>query len=385
MGKASNKKKGRTANNKQKAKLVEGIVAMFHDDPNVKVERNVELMGRTGRTGTTRREIDVLITAGVVGYEVRLAFECKNEAKPIGVSYIDAFRGKLDYLGIPRQHGVFVSASGYTKGALEAAEDADIRTLTLSGLTKDRLASVMLDAFQHIVYLLPEVTELTITNEIDKVTTPYAHGEMITFKDKNGDICGSVPDLIWNAWIRGDISSAFGEHDLNLSMPSHWRYIVSGKEEKLLGMSGKVAIRGIIVTMLGKATQHALLDAANDTLFKMNMSTKFDDTPKVLPVTVVQSEDELKSFIQNQKGVNITVGRFRLPRIRWDATYYPYSERVARITIGRIKAFEAGEIPDPYPFSFEELEGTDISTVFEPIWSEHPAMKKGDWINWIQE
>src|SRR5688572_28897520 len=108
MGKAANKKKGHTPGNREKGKLVEGIVAMFHDDPNVKVARNVKLLGRTG---TTPREIDVLVTAGVVGYEVRIAFECKNEAKPIGAEYIDAFRGKLDLIGIPRQHGVFVSAS----------------------------------------------------------------------------------------------------------------------------------------------------------------------------------------------------------------------------------------------------------------------------------
>jgi hypothetical protein len=382
MGKASNKKKGRTANNKQKGKLVEGIVAMFHDDPNVKVERNVELVGRTG---TTSREIDVLVTAGVVGYEVRFAFECKNEAKPIGVSYIDAFRGKLDYLGIPRQHGVFVSTSGYTKGALEVANDASIRTLTLQGLTKDKLASVMLDAFQHIVYLLPEITEISITNEIDEVSTPYAEGEMITFRDKDGHVCGSVPDLIWNAWIRGEVSSAFGEHKLNLSMPSHWHYIVAGKEEKLLAMSGKVTVKGIIITRPGKATRHVLLDAASKTLFKMNMSSNFDNSPQTLPVTIVRSEDELNAFILNRKGINVTVGRFRLPRMRWDAMYYPASERVARITIGRMKAFAAGKIPDPRPFSFEELEGTDLSTVFEPIWPEHPAMKKGDWINWVQE
>jgi hypothetical protein len=382
MGKASNKKKGRTANNEKKGKLVEGLVAMFHADPNVKVERNVELVGRTG---TTKREIDVLVTAGVVGYEVQLAFECKNEAKPIGVRYIDAFRGKLDYLGIPRKYGKFVSASGYTKGALEAANDAGIFALTLQGLTKDRLASMVLDAFQHIVYLLPEITTINVMNEIDETRAPDLQAELMVFRDQNGNVCGSVPDLLWNAWIRGEIPSTFGEHDLKLSVPTHWRYIISGREEKLLEISGKVEVQGILVTRRGKATRHTLLDANSNTMFKMNVASTFDDTQQVLPVTVVRNEDELNTFISRQGSINITVGRFRLPRMRLGAVYYPPSERVVRITINQMKAFEAGEIPDPRPFSFTELEGTDLSRVFEPIWGEHPAMKKKDWINWTQE
>jgi len=67
-------------------------------------------MGAKGK----KREIDVLLTRDVAGYLVRLAIECKNEGKPIGAKEIDAFIGKLQYVGIPVQHGIFVSASGYT-------------------------------------------------------------------------------------------------------------------------------------------------------------------------------------------------------------------------------------------------------------------------------
>ena len=33
-----------------------------------------------------------------------------------------------------------------------------------------------------------------------------------------------------------------------------------------------------------------------------------------------------------------------------------------------MRAFEAGEIPDPRPFNFQEMEGHSIRTAFEPIW-----------------
>jgi len=33
----------------------------------------------------------------------------------------------------------------------------------------------------------------------------------------------------------------------------------------------------------------------------------------------------------------------------------------------RIQAFESGLIPDPRPFNIAELEGTDLSAIFEPI------------------
>jgi hypothetical protein len=151
-------------------------------------------------------------------------------------------------------------------------------------------------------------------------------------------------------------------------------------------MRGKVAVVGVIVTKAGKATSHALINADGGMLFKQHVSTKFDipNGEETFPVTIVRTDDELNAFISRQGSVNITVGRFRLPRMLIGPAFYPPSERTARITIGLAKAFEAGKIPDPRPYSFEELEGTDLSTIFEPIWPEHPAVKKNDWINWIQ-
>src|SRR3712207_2531643 len=102
-----------------KGRLVEEIVEKMHGSPNVSVQRRVflEPVGGGGR----KREIDVLLTSSVAGYPVRVAIECKNEAKKIGSPEIDAFVGKLQHVGIPPQLGIYVSTSGYTGGAIERA------------------------------------------------------------------------------------------------------------------------------------------------------------------------------------------------------------------------------------------------------------------------
>jgi hypothetical protein len=48
--------------------------------------------------------------------------------------------------------------------------------------------------------------------------------------------------------------------------------------------------------------------------------------------------------------------------------YWPPSERTTKKISEIMKAYEAGEIDDPRPLKFTEIEGTDLNAVFEPIW-----------------
>jgi hypothetical protein len=50
----------------------------------------------------------------------RLALGCKNEANPLDTIAVDSFVGILTEVGIPLQHGILVSAKGYTRDALDA-------------------------------------------------------------------------------------------------------------------------------------------------------------------------------------------------------------------------------------------------------------------------
>ena len=79
------------------------------------------------------------------------------------------------------------------------------------------------------------------------------------------------------------------------------------------------------------------------------------------------TEEELREYLEKQKAVRV-VGRLRLPRIKVQAMYWPPSERTTKKLGKLMEAYKMGEIPDPRPLNFAEIEGMDLNTVFEPIW-----------------
>src|SRR6266487_2000361 len=145
-----NKKSKKTTDKKSesaiKGRLVEMIVASMHEEAGIKIEQNVRLPSI--RNPKRKREIDVLLSGTISGYPIRIAIECKNYKSVIGAPKIDAFVGKLEQIGIPSQHGVFVAAGGFTADAIDRAKEAGIKTLILTGLTKDRLAVEIFSAVQ---------------------------------------------------------------------------------------------------------------------------------------------------------------------------------------------------------------------------------------------
>lgn len=154
---------------RSKGNLVEQIAAKMHDGDDVVVKTQVRLPPALTPAGAKvseyrKREIDVLITASVAGYPVQFAIECKNERKPIGVEYIDAFVGKLQYVGIPVQNGIFIATSPFTQWAIERAQSAGIKLRNLEGLTSDQLNSMVFGAVQSVVHLLLEVKEMNQTS-----------------------------------------------------------------------------------------------------------------------------------------------------------------------------------------------------------------------------
>jgi hypothetical protein len=204
---------------------------MLHDMPGVKVERNVFLPPVHGDQ-TRKREIDMLVTATVADYPVRIAFSCKNESKKIDPGKVGEFIDELDDVGIPPQHGIFVCVNGYTRGALDRAKQKGIRTLVLRGLKKNRLASEVAQAFQFNVFLIPEVVRMTVTNN---ATTEEYKGQFLVFVDDKGRVCGNLADLIVNWWRHGEPPLSLGEYHPEFEIPKGWYQIVGGKREAVLG------------------------------------------------------------------------------------------------------------------------------------------------------
>jgi hypothetical protein len=352
-----------------KGRLVEEIVEKMHDNPNVRVQRRIFLDPVGG--GSSKREIDVLLTGDVGGYPVRLAIECKNEKKPISLEKVDAFVGKLQDVGIPTHLGIYVSVNGYTGGAVQRAKKAGIKTLVLRGLTKDRLSAAVTRAFQSMVYLFAEIVRFKIQNELSSVEE---FAELSIFYDADGVPQTTFPDMIWHAWVDGSSPSDLGEHELNFEVPEGWRNIADGKTSPLGPLSAVIRVAGFVVTFSGEARRYSLFDAENKQVERSRTSVSFDgSTAPGYPVRGFETEEELREYLEDPEVPRVLVGRLRMPRIRMSATFWPPSERTMAKVVELMQAYEAGAIPDPRPFKFDEVEGTDLGTMFEPIWPGHPA------------
>jgi tetratricopeptide (TPR) repeat protein len=356
---SKSKKSSKRSEHIRKGRIVEAVVALLHDTLGVKVEKNVELPPKHGDP-ERRREIDVLLTGKIAGYEIRIPFSCKNEALPIKPNLIDEFIGTLDDVGIPCERGIFVCVNGYTKGALDRAKAKGLKTLVLKGLTKDRLASEVSKALQFSVYLLADVTSITVTNTI----ATNKHGaEFLVFCDKEKQLCGTVLDLIFDRWQKGEPQSVIGEYEVELDVPKGWHQFVAGEPAEVLGALCTVKVTGLVIEMSGEVHRHSLVDPVNNIIERSRIAVSFDtlETGVSLAVTAFGSEPDLENFLQRDSLVRV-VSRIRLPRILCGNIYYPFSERVARLMVASMK--EA----DPQPLSFAGVEGTDLKVAFEKPW-----------------
>lgn len=346
-----------------KGRVVEAIVASMHEEPGVKVQRNVRVspMGVKGR----KREIDVLLTRDVAGYPVRLAIECKNEGKPIGAKEIDAFIGKLQYVGIPVQHGIFVSASGYTVQAKERAAHGGLRLLSLNQV-QHTLPATVAEALQSILFLMLVVHEVKFENFVDR---PMIGSEAYGFVNEAGEPCGTVADLIWEQWLTGRVPQSIGAHELKLTVPSGWYQQVDGNLHRVMSLTGSLQVVGHLVTLTGKASTQQLINVASGDVERTQLNASFPHQDKY-PATRILSESELAVSAAQRGLVTIRVGRIAAPRIQFQNVLWPPSER-ARIALQKhLQAIESGQIPASQPFDAFAAEGHDVSVLFERTWED---------------
>jgi hypothetical protein len=344
---------------------------MMHEVPGVRVERNVSLPAVDG--SGRMREIDVLLTSQVAGYGVRFAFECKNYKDPIGVKKIEEFIGELDDVGIPAQHGVYVSASGYTGGAVLRARAAGMKTLTLTGLTKDRLKTQVAEASQNVIFLVPRMINISVVNNVGELEDET---QLYYFYDEEGNISGLLPDLLWKAWMDDRVPSTIGEHEVDLDIPDGWHQVVDGRKEPVISAKAKVAVSAAVVSFAGRVEQHALVDASDNTMNKYRANTSFDTSRAEYPVTNYETEADLQAFLDKRPAaVRLTVGRIKVPRILVGPINWPPSERVMREMREIERRHKAGEISDPAPLLADLYQG-NLRMMFEPIWPDHPMLRK---------
>jgi hypothetical protein len=349
-----------TKGGREKGCIPEEIAAWLHDWPDVQVEKNARLVALGETTG--RREIDVLLTTSVAGYPVRIAIECKNETEPIGKPAIDAFYGKLHDVGIPPQHGIFISASRYTKGAIRRAAKDGIRTLLLKGLSPDGLkSSITGAAHQSIVFLLATVDTVTwFTRSPDRL--PH----LPMFVDAEGRLCGTVPHLIAQKWLEGSIPTKAGPYDVPLPIPDDWRpFVASGEPVELIKREvyARVKVVALAFSMEGKTEEFSLLDAATMQAEKVGVRAFFKESHGRYPLTPYESEDDLAQALASHRGLKITT-RIKVPRIQYLSAFWPISRRAAERLFEIARSVKAGGGPTPQ-IPISEVEGLEIAAAWE--------------------
>ncbi len=101
--------------------------------PSANVAHDVRLRGRTG----SMRQVDIVVRGQAFDLpgEALIVVDCKLHARPVAVSYVDAFAGMVDDVGADL--GLLVSASGFTTTGLARAGQIGMR---VHALARDELA-----------------------------------------------------------------------------------------------------------------------------------------------------------------------------------------------------------------------------------------------------
>lgn len=369
MGDQGNGKR-RGSTNKEKGDVAERIVAMMHEAPDVEVRRDVLLPAKND--GSRKRQFDVLLLGGMTGYQTVLAVECKNHKRRADVGDIGRFRDHLEDVGLAPQQGIFVSAGGFTSGAVGRAEELGMRVYELSGLSPDGLAEAFHEAAQLVVVVVPSMSRLSVVNEV-----PRGAGtdEVFALYDSDGEAVGGVPDLLWQRWLEGDPPSVLGKHELEIEIPEGWHARANGRRARVLSISARVEIVAAVVELAGTATSVALVEPDGRGVRKAHAAARFENAPGQYPVRTFGDEDELAAFLEGQRAAfKVTVGRIRAPRIRVNHIYWPPSERVARRMERLEKFHKAGRI-GLNPENLRGVEGDDLRRLWEPIARGYPAVE----------
>ena len=152
---------------------------------------------------------------------------------------------------------------------------------------------------------------------------------------------------------------------------------------------------GLVLKVPGTSEQFVLSDAETGELDRARLRGSFETDRPSLPILTAWSETELADLLTAPAAARISVGRVRLPRIRY-ALYWPPSARAVRVVERRAgqvlheahqRWWQFGERFDPgtltseamNALTFEEIEGTDLAAIWEPVWPVHPAARDATW------
>lgn len=107
-------------------RLIHRIESLLHEHTDATVTESKELLDLV--TGETR-EVDIVIEATVGPRQVVIGIECTDKRRRANVGWVDEMYGKLRDL--PLDQRILVSASGFSKNAIQRARRRGLQTLSL--------------------------------------------------------------------------------------------------------------------------------------------------------------------------------------------------------------------------------------------------------------
>lgn len=384
MARKSKKKKRDTGMNEQRPKkervssrakgeVVEKVVTMMHEGSGVQVHHDVMLPAKDDQS--RRRQFDVLLIADVAGYQTMIAIECKNYGRNINVADIGKFRDQLDDVNLAPQQGILVSSTKIGPAAQSRARSLGMKVFELKGLTADQLSSAVHEAKQQVIFVVPYLSHLSIRN----TAGPGAHNhELLTIFDKQGNLLGTLPDMVWLRWLRGEPPSVLGEHEHQFDTDG-WHQIVDGELVPIWSVTVRVKVKGAVVFFSGTTTQHALVHPDGGGLHKYKQKAAFDIGPGQYPVEMVETEEEMQKILKRRSAaLSLTVGRIRAPRLKTENIYWPPSQRAVDKMRKLHEQHEQDGEPELSPEALQGVEGTDLTVIWEPISEEYLTIKQPD-------
>lgn len=310
------------AKHNDKGKLLEDIICELHSSKNIKIEKNVFFEPLNGNK--KKREIDVLITADILGYKSYIVFECKNKNNKIGSKEIDSFYGKLEHLGLLRHQPIFISTKGFTPGAKESAKSKQIKLLVLEGLTQDGMSKEISDAIFSAIYLFPIVKSPGIVSSKNSEDEDF-----FLFYDKNGEYKCSFLDLVLEDWLNKK-ELKIGEYTYSCENTNElYQKENDILRQPILSIEVELQIVALVFIKRIKASKNYLLNEENK-MEKLKLNLNYINNSEG-DFILFKSEDELDKYLNEQKeNIKIKTNSIKIPKVKFENAFYPFEQELIR-------------------------------------------------------
>ncbi len=196
----------RLINTINKGKDLENLVSLIQealkDSPSTIIYTNQKIPNRGGR----KREFDILIETTINNFLLKIAIECKEYNKPVGVEKIEAFQGKCSRMPDINKK-VFVSSKGYQADAINAANEFGIDLYHVKDINSETVTDWFPIKQLKLRVNLKDYTFGIIADDpdIDILNTPPYHHQFIynsaVVEDLNVFIIDRIKlqrDELWN-------------------------------------------------------------------------------------------------------------------------------------------------------------------------------------------